>query len=77
MPREAFDEAGPALAAARRRLGLLEAIDHVSQIDGPVMLILLICPSLNSNLVQVLLFEGVQKCVYLLLDLIRALMILP
>ena len=71
VPCEAVDETW-STGAPTWRLSLVEAVNHVSKVDGPILLILLICPPLDTALVQVLLFERIQKRVNLQLYLFWA-----
>ena len=74
VPREGLDEAGARAAAG---LGLLEAVDDVAQVDGSVLLVLLVRPALDARRVDVALLEGVQERVDLLLDLVQLLLLVP
>jgi len=56
---------------------MLKTVYDVTQVDGSVLLILLVGPPLNSGLVKVLLLEGAQERIYLLLDLVVLILIDP
>lgn len=68
LPRQTLDETWSTATAARRCL--LEAINDVAQVNGPIGLTLLIGPPLNAVLLNRLILEGAQKRVYLLVYLV-------
>ena len=66
-----------ALSTAVAALSILKTVDDISSVDRSVLLILLVCPPLNSGLVQVLLLKRAQERLYLLLDLIVRFLLSP
>ena len=69
VPRQTVNKTGPVRAPARR-CRLLKAINDVSEVHGSILLVVLAGPALDTLLVKVGLLEGIQKRVYLLLNLI-------
>jgi len=62
VPRQRVDQARTLTAV---RLGLLETVDHVSQVDRAILLTLLARPAQQTGPIDVALLEGTQERVYL------------
>lgn len=56
---------------------LLEAVNDVAEVQGPLVLAVLVGPALDARLVERVLFERVQEGVDLLLDVLARLRCLP
>ena len=60
VPRQTVDQTWPIRAPARR-CRLLKAVNDISEVHGPVRLVILAGPALDTLLVKIGLLEGIQK----------------